>query len=80
MAPGGHVTAPQATHYVAADIPSGTQFFEGAAAPQASSGVGGGGVSIPGSVMGGANQVLFPKTGIDANWLVPGVARMGAGP
>ncbi|MGP4044788.1 putative T7SS-secreted protein [Streptomyces sp. 2A115] len=81
MAPGGHVTAPQATHYVAADIPAGSRFFEGPAAPQFSTGISeGGGVSIPGSVMGGANQVLFPKTGIDPDWLVPGVARLGAGP
>ncbi len=55
-----HQTLPQATSHVQATFPRGTTIFEGPTAPQFSDGISSteGGVSIPGSVLGGGDQVV----------------------
>jgi len=67
--PGGVVTNPQATHYVEATIPQGSTIYQGPAGVQV-------GDKIPSSVMmGGGEQVYIPD--MPADWLPPGVARVG---
>jgi hypothetical protein len=56
-------TLPQATHTVTADFPAGTTVFQGPTAPQFSDGIstvsnGHTNVSIPGSVIGGGEQIV----------------------
>lgn len=52
-------TLPQATHFVQADFPAGTTVFQGPTGIQVSTGIGdGAGVSIPGSVLGGGEQIV----------------------
>lgn len=61
-------TLPQATQHVTADFPSGTTVFVGPTAPQISTGVSTGGqVSIPGSVLGGGEQVV-PHPDFMSRW------------
>jgi hypothetical protein len=56
---GVSTTLPQATHYVKADFPPGTTVFQGPTEIQVSSGVSDGrGVSIPGSILGGGEQIV----------------------
>jgi hypothetical protein len=56
---GMNVALPQATHYVSADFPVGTHIFQGPTEIQISSGISpDGGVSIPGSILGGGEQVV----------------------
>jgi hypothetical protein len=56
---GVSTTLPQATHYVQADFPTGTTVFQGPAEVQTSSGISDGwGVSIPGTMLGGGEQIV----------------------